>query len=77
MGKPLTHERAAREAAFALADATEWAPAGLMLRVSVIMKPSVALSFALNARADCLNAEGRRICTSVIDLLERLAERSA
>jgi hypothetical protein len=75
-GMALTHERAARDAAYALADATEWSSAGLMLRVSMIPKPSVALTFALNARADCLNDEGRRICTSVIDLIGRILAKA-
>lgn len=75
--EPLTHEQSALQAAYALADATEWASAGMMLRVSVIPNPSVALSFALNARAECLNENGRRICTTVIDLIERLVVRAA
>lgn len=67
--------RHASRAAHILASLTEWAPAGYMLRVAHVAAesepPRVALTFALNARAECLNDEGRRVCSRVIEDIER------
>lgn len=64
----------AQRAAMDLAGQTEWAPAGMMLRVASILrdgeKPAIALPFALNARADCLNEAGRRTCGRIIEMIE-------
>jgi len=60
----------ALEVAWALSEITEWSAAGIMLRVARIDDPKAALSFALNARADCLQKAGRDLCTQVIRVLE-------
>jgi hypothetical protein len=72
--------RIAEAAAWELADMTEWPAAGLMLRVSAIARAGeplrVALSFALNARADCLNAAGRDVCAPIVAAIDAAIARA-
>ena len=74
--------RNATAAANALAEHTEWAPAGYMLRVVSLIRSdrgsvAAATSFALSAQAECLNPEGRRICDDVIGMLRNAHAQAA
>lgn len=66
--------RKAADAAYLLASICEWAPAGLMLRVVAIAEsneePTIALTFAKSAKAECLNPCGTAACERIIREIE-------
>ena len=79
--KDMLAARAAEAPQDELAELTEWAPAGYMLRVAMILdndEPAkVALPYALHARAETLSRDGARATNAIVATLEALAAAAA
>ena len=64
------HQAAARTVADSLAEIGEYAPAGQMLRVSMIARRAVALPLVHDALGACGTEEGRALCRRVARRIE-------